>query len=613
MAALNTIRTKGGVVVAVLISLALLSFLLGDLTNSSGSMFGSSNQNVGSIMDTEVSIKEYSNTIDKITLAQQMLTGNESQTEEATSAIRSQAWDKIIRENIFGEDLKELGLLVSKEESVDMLNGEYISPVLRSIFVNNQTGGYDYSTVSGFIKNIDADPTGRAGQFWSYIEEEIVDEREMTKYFSLIEQGIYITENEVKQTVAASNNNYSFEFISKPVYTVADSLVSVTDSEIKKYYEANKKKFRSVETRDVEYVIYEALPSEEDYANAAKEVAEIAADFDKSTDLQQFVNLNSSTNFDPRFKKATELSAELSAYAFDTNKASIYGPALSGDIYTTAKVIETKLLPDTLGAKHILVAATDRVLADSLIKVLKRDRSKFSELASQFSMDQNANLSGGDLGLFNMEQMIPEFSAAIAASRKGDIISVDTQFGIHVVEVTEIGKKFPKVQLAVVDYVVNPSNKTSQITYSKATEFANAVNSKGIDFDTAVSEQGTSKRVAKLRAGDREIQGLDGTTEIVRWAFENEAGAISDVVAIGEQNIVARVASANEHGTLSLQNAAASIRMVLMNEKKSEYLTAQLSGLTTLAEMATKLEVEVATATGINFKRSEERRVGKEC
>ncbi len=602
MAALNTIRTKGGVLVAVVISLSLLAFLLGDLTSTSGSVFGSSNQNVGTIMGTEISIQEYSNKVDEISLTQQMLSGTESKTEEESNQIRTQAWDQIIRTNIFGENLNELGLVVSEEESIDMVKGEYVSSILRSIFVNRETGGYDYPTVSNVIKNIGADSTGRTAKFWSYIENEMAMERSLSKYFSLVENGIYTTSNEVDQIVAASNTNYNFNFITKPTYMIADSLVTVTDDEVRKYYSENKDKFKSVSTRTLEYVVYEALPSEEDYKNAQEDINEITAEFNKADDLVQFVNLNANTNFDARFKKAEELPTELAQFAFGKEKASTYGPVLAGDIYTIAKVVETKNLPDTLGAKHILVAATDRQLADSLVKVLKKDKSKFAELASKFSMDQNANLSGGDLGRFHMSQMIPEFSNGIVDSYKGAIISVDTQFGIHVIEVTEIGTRYPKVQLAVVDYVINPSNVTNQLNYTKATQFADMISDTKVSFDDATSELGVSKRAATIRAGERNIEGLDNTTEIVRWAFNNEKGAISEVISIGEQNIVAKVRKSSEHGIKPVEDVVFEIKNILRSEKKAEYIKAKLEGATTLAEMATKLDVEVQTAKDINFK-----------
>lgn len=602
MAALNTLRTKGGVVLAVVIGISLLAFLLGDLTSSSGTLFNSSSMNVGVIDGEKVSIQEYSGEIDKLTLVQQMLTGRESLNEQETEAIRSQTWDKIIRARAFSKSIENLGLIVSDDEQIDMANGEYISPVLASIFVDQQTGGYDREMVRGFVTNIEADQTGRSATFWSYIENEMQNERALAKYFSLIKNGIYVTNAEAEDITKISNKDYNIEFVSKPTYMIADSLVTVKESEIKAYYDAHKSQFKQVASRDIEYVVFESLPSPKDYEDASKKIAEIATDFATTDDIKQFVNLNSTNGFDPSFKKAEEMTPAMAAYAFGSKRDSIYGPSLEGDIYTLARVVEIKTLPDTLGAKHILIANDNPTLADSLVSVLKADKSKFAELASQFSQDRNANLSGGDLGTFAMNQMIPEFSSAIASAKVGEIIKVATPYGLHVVEVTKIGNLFPKAQMAVINYTVDPSSQTSQEVFAKATEFASKASAKDADFDKVASEVGTAKRVARLRAGDRNIQGIEGSTEIVRWVFDNKQGSISSVISVGEQNIIAKVVSANEHGIAPLDKVVREVTELVRNEQKAAYISEQIKGMTSLEQMAEKLGVQVGKADSIDFK-----------
>ncbi|MFI3321857.1 MAG: SurA N-terminal domain-containing protein [Rikenellaceae bacterium] len=602
MAALNTLRTKGGVALAVIIGLSLIAFLLGDLTNSSSTLFGSAKMNVGEIDGDQVSVQSYSNEIDRLSLVQQMLTGKESLSEQETNSVRSQAWDKIIRQRLFTESLEKLGLTVSADEQLDMVSGEFISPVLASIFVDRNTGAYDYEMVRNFVANIDYDPTGRAAAFWDYMEDEIDSDRAMSKYFTLIDKAIFVTDLEAKEYVSAIEKNSNIEFVSKTVYTLPDSIVTVTESDMKAYYNAHKNRYKQVENRQVEYVVFETLPSEKDYADAKEYVYELANEFSAATDLAQFVNLNSNSDFNPTFLKAEELSSELAAYAFTAKEGEIYGPVLKGDIYSMSRVVEVKSLPDSLGAKHILIYAGQEALADSLVTVLKKDKSQFASLASQFSIDQNANLSGGDLGIFHINMMIPDFSNAIAASKKGDIIKVDTQFGTHIVEVTMVGKKFDKAQIATVDYTVDPSNQTSQIVYSNATNFASQAKVKGADFDVVASENGSAKRVARLSAGDREIQGITGSTEVVRWIFDNEEGSISPVISVGDKNVIVRVVKCNEFGPTPYEDVKSDFRNTVFAEKKAEYLKNQLSGVTSLEEAAKILKVEVTTAENVSFR-----------
>lgn len=198
--------------------------------------------------------------------------------------------------------------------------------------------------------------------------------------------------------------------------------------------------------------------------------------------------------------------------------------------------------------------------------------------------------------------MIPEFSLPIAQAKVGEILTVETQYGIHVVEVTKIGEKFPKAQLAIVTYNVDPSNETSQLTYASATEFASKAGAKGAEFDVVAFDMGASKRVARLRAGERSLQGIDGSSEIVRWVFDNKAGAVSPVISVGEQNIIAKVVTANDYGYISFENAKKDFSNLVYNEKKAQYLIDQLGSAKDVAEVASKWGVEADQASDVNFR-----------
>ena len=189
MATLNTLRTKGGAVLAVVIGVSLLAFLLGDLAGSGGILFNSSKMNVGRINGETVTYQEYLNRIERITRSQQIATGNENLNDEQTRQVRNAAWESIARELSFGPSLENLGLVVGPEELTDMATGEWISPVISSIFVNPQSGRFDPEMLNAYVSNLDADPTGNSRFFWKYIENEMSNERAMSKYMSLVAGG----------------------------------------------------------------------------------------------------------------------------------------------------------------------------------------------------------------------------------------------------------------------------------------------------------------------------------------------------------------------------------------------------------------------------------------
>ena len=82
-------------------------------------------------------------------------------------------------------------------------------------------------------------------------------------------------------------------------------------------------------------------------------------------------------------------------------------------------------------AKHILVDTED--LAKEIIAKLNKKSASFDELAKKYSKDQ------ADLGYFTAEAMVPEFSQAAFAMKKGTFSQkpVKTEFGYHVILVED--------------------------------------------------------------------------------------------------------------------------------------------------------------------------------
>ncbi|MDE6183714.1 MAG: SurA N-terminal domain-containing protein, partial [Rikenellaceae bacterium] len=154
MATLNTLRTKGGVILAVIIGISLLAFLLGDLANSGGVLLGSSKMNVGQINGQTVTYQEYLAQVERITRAQQIATGTENLSEQQRQQVRNAAWESIARQLSFNESLENLGLIVTDDELTDMVTGQWVSPIVSSIFRDPQTGVFDPGMLSDYVAHL---------------------------------------------------------------------------------------------------------------------------------------------------------------------------------------------------------------------------------------------------------------------------------------------------------------------------------------------------------------------------------------------------------------------------------------------------------------------------
>jgi peptidyl-prolyl cis-trans isomerase C len=117
----------------------------------------------------------------------------------------------------------------------------------------------------------------------------------------------------------------------------------------------------------------------------------------------------------------------------------------------------SKMTPeDEVHARHILVEkeADAKAIAAEI-----KGGADFAEVAKKKSIEPGAKESGGDLGFFTKEQMVPEFSEAAFKLEKGQVSDpVKSQFGWHIIKVEDRRKKpvpsFDQVKSQLESYVV---------------------------------------------------------------------------------------------------------------------------------------------------------------
>ena len=90
---------------------------------------------------------------------------------------------------------------------------------------------------------------------------------------------------------------------------------------------------------------------------------------------------------------------------------------------------------DQVHAAHILVAS--KASADSILAQVKADPAKFAALAAEFSTDTSNKDKGGDLGFAGRGQFVKPFEDAVFGGKPGDVVTVRTEFGFHVVRILE--------------------------------------------------------------------------------------------------------------------------------------------------------------------------------
>lgn len=600
MATLNTLRTKGGVFLSIIIGISLLAFLLGDLASSGNSIFNTSRMRIGEINGNNISYQEYDARVNDLTIVQEIVAGSSSRSDQDNEIIRNQAWEQILREYTFDSSLDKLGLIIGEEETIDMATGQFTSPILSTIFVDRTTGGLDREMMQNYVANLDADQSGRSRFFWGYIEQEMARERGMSKFMELVEKGMFVNNLEIEDGVVNANVDADIRFVARPIASLVDSTLKATDAEIKEYYRLHKEQYKQEASRNVEYVVYDILPSQLDYMAASEEVNRIAQEFKATEDVKQFVNLNSEEPFNGAYLKASEMPDTIAKFAFSAKKEDVMSPLFESDVYTLARVVDVKNLPDSIEARQILLSPQNQKLADSLVTVLKANKAaNFEELAGTYSLDKE-NI---EMGRFNPSKMInEEFSNSMSNANVGDVLSLKSPYGLHVVEITYKGSVVPKAQVALVKYTVEPSEETRQTIFTAANDFATKAASNGAaSLNDKASESNVFVRVANLKGSDNGIQGIENSREALRWAFGASNNEVSGVITTLKANVVVRLSGIVDHGYATVESVKPEITANIIRDKRLNMIAEQMKGASSLDDLASKNNLTVKDATGINF------------
>lgn len=602
MATLQKIRNNAGLLVSVVIGMALLAFILGDLLKAGGSMFGASTTDVAEIAGKSVPVQLYQQKVDENVENYKQRSGQNSIDATTMSSVQDQTWEQILREYIMEDEFMELGITVSSDELFDMVQGNNIHPQVLQvpIFQNEATGQFDRTRVIQFLKNMELDPTGDAQRTWTAFERSLSQEQINIKYNSLIQKGLFITKAEAENQAILKNTKITFDYILLPFTTVADSSVTYTEKEVAAYYNSNLDKYDQAEETELNYVTFPVVASAEDDAQTKEIVTELIEEFKSVDHVEQFINLNSDDKFNGKYLSQEELPVSI-ADLYQAEEGTVFGPYKENQAYKIARVVKFENVADSVHARHILIqpnqigADAAVALADSLYDVINKG-GDFADIAIAFSSDGSA-AEGGDLGWFTEGAMVKPFNDACFFGKVGELVKVESQFGTHLIEVLKKAKASKKVQVAVLSRNIEASSKTYQNTYAMASKFGGS-NRTYDAFIEAAAKEALNPRYAKVGKNDRVIANLENPRQLVRWAFDGSEGDVSEIFEFGDVYVVAAIKKQFEEGTAKLEDVRVDVEREVKKQKKAEQLIAQLSSAT---EGASALQT-IASAAGTSVK-----------
>lgn len=587
MASLNTLRTKFGIVLSIVIAGALLAFIL-SLKTEMG--FSGNDPRVGVIDGEKINYSEYYNQYEQV----KAQSGAQESNEQQSAMLANAAWQALIGKYVLTPGFDKMGLRVTEPERMSMVSGQHPSQAFYNAFADPRTGEYNVAAVHQFLS--EAEANAQAQQAWAQLNEQARMEREVAKFLGLIKGGVYVNSLEVANGVNSANNTYAGKWAGKKYSAVPDSLIQLKSSDIKAYYNSHKNMFKQTPSRALSYVVFEVSPTDDDMLALEKSVAEVGAQFAATEELKSFVRANRNGKIADNYVSAKQLTEEEAKALLD---GATYGPVLKNNEWTMARALDTKIVPDSMGIRHIVLPYTQEALADSLLTVLKGG-ADFAQVAAQYSVYDATAANGGEVGVMPFSAFSGEFAAALANAKTGDIVKIASGDAIQLMQVYRADKPSKHVQVASITYPVEASAATRRDIHNQAGTFS--VNAKGSveAFNDAASAAAVTPRIASLAQGERTIRGLEDSRDVARWAYGAEVGDVSEIFPVGKDYVIAMLTEIDDNEFAPLEKVSAQIRAQVLRDKKYDYIVKELSG-STLDEQAKSLGTEVADFDNVTF------------
>ena len=577
MASLQKIRNHGALLIAI-VGLAMLAFILGDFLNSGSSFFNRSRENIGVIEGQKVHYTEYEAAKEQLTEVYKIETGRSDFDEDLYSQIRNQVWNMFMMDYTLRAQADKIGMDITRDELSELCIGENVHQIIRGRRAfYDENGQFSRDAVINLLQAInneseDAEMNANLKQaktYWLYWEKAVRISYLQEKYSNLLQHLLKANSLEAEFAFNGRQNGVSAEYVMQPYYAVADSLVQISENDVKKLYKQHKAEYKQTPNRAIKYVAFDIVPSEDDFQAAENLLTNLKDEFRTTEDVSLVVNTNSDIMYDGRDYSVETVPAQFKDFAFAKGaKAGQCTDILfENNTYAMARIMQAGYsLPDSVELKAIVEGGGDQ-----------------------------------ELGWFKATDLPKNIAEKALAGKRGSRFTVAQCMGEQTYEIMEIGKATPKVKLAILAREVTPSSKTYSTIYNQAKQFIVA-NKNAEALEAAAQEAGLAVVPQyNLTATSDKVGQLKSSRPIVRWAFEAKEGQVSDVFECGQQFIVATLVEANDGEYRPLNAVRSELTYEARKNAKAAYVAKQLKGVESLEAAAELLGQNIQSVERVSL------------
>lgn len=619
MALISKIR-KNSWLLIVLIGLGLAGFIVMDMTSGQQSIFGSGQTIIGEVNGKKLDWNEFNKT-------EELLYSGSS--AEVYSR-RDNLWSYFLEDFIVNKEAEELGLGVSRDELRELEFGQNLSPVIVQRFSNpNVPGMVDRQQIEYFRQMIDENKIADAIQtgqlsptfpsFWRYQEGEIIKERLESKLVSMVSKAMYTPTWMAEILDIEQNYQIDFSYVQVPFSALDNSEVNLSDADYKAYLQEFENTLKQEEeTRTLEFVSFNVLPTSADSTALFNQLNELRVDFEQAESPESFVEVNFG-GYDKAYFAEDQLPETIKEVIKNLEKGQVSEVFQDNNSYKVVRLLDKKVIPDSVKSRHILLpvsspdqVAFSEILIDSLIGLLESRSETFDSLAAKFGTD-GTRTTGGDLGYAAQGMMVKEFNDLIFfEAEEGKYYKVNTQFGIHLVEVTD--KKFIEnkegYQFAFLNEDIVPSQETQNSIYDEVLLFTGK--NRTLEELKQAIDGNLSLRIESIKGIKRNDYNVgtlgsgQSSRDMIRWAFGEKPGKVSPEIYIyqdpvnfyNNKYVVAGLKEVLPKGLPELAQINEQIALEVTNRKKSELIAEKIKGKN-LEEVSAMFGLSVENANGI--------------
>lgn len=543
MATLNTLRTKYGIVLSVLIAIVLLAFILGDQLNYRATDQEIVDEVVMTVDGKEVKQSEYYPIREMYSQFQQL----------DEDAVADRTASTIVYNNYFAPALRQIGVMVSAAE-VDAYAktfGEMTAMQLRQY-------GWPDEQIVPIVQNQ-----------WAMESLSAEQTIAMESFSKLLTAGAYVNRLEVEDQLRGENLTFDGRYVALPYATIANDAVEITDEEVAAYYEAHRIENRNYGSRMLRYVRFDIDATDEDKATIEKEIKALDENVKAAADVEaQKSVVRTAGGKVGTYKSFASLD---SAVAEALNASKSYGPELDAETWKAYYLLADVNAPATY--EFEVAQFANMAEAEKIAEELKANGGDFTKLSTAVEAVADSR------ELINMtESQAKNFIAC----KEGDIFAFSNNGVPAVAKIVKLGQKERFVLTADVEKAITPSEDTIRSITREADSFEGAAGQDVESFQAAADAAGRTIAMVNVNRNDynpmygrgRLAGNIPNSRHMAVWAYGAEVGDIKRFSIDGSIYVV-MVASVDNEKFAPRNDVQ--IRQALLRDKKYEMLTEKLA------------------------------------